>query len=153
MFAKLLHETLHTEMELHRDYCRRLGIPRGELEHTPAAPVTHAYTRHLLEVAWSGSIAEIIAAVLPCQLGYAEIATTLVWEQPNWQSSPYAEWIRTYASAEFIESAERLRDLLDTMTSQWPEALRKPLEENFLTSSRYEYLFWEMAWNQAGWPV
>jgi thiaminase (transcriptional activator TenA) len=153
MFAKLLHETLHTEMELHRDYCRRLGIPREELERTAAAPVTHAYTRHLLDVAWSGSLAEIVAAVLPCQLGYAKIATTLVREQPNWQSSPYAEWIRTYASVEFIAGAEKLRELLDTMTSQWPEVLRQPLEENFLASSRYEYLFWEMAWNQAEWPV
>jgi len=153
MFSKLLHETLHTEMELHRDYCRRLGIPREELEHTAAAPVTHAYTRHLLGVAWSGSLAEIVAAVLPCQLGYAEIATTLVREHPNWQASRYAEWIRTYASAEFIASAERLRELLDSTTSQWPEAMLKPLAENFLTSSRYEYLFWEMAWHQAGWPL
>ena len=28
-----------------------------------------------------------------------------------------------------------------------------PLAQNFLTSSRYEYLFWEMAWNMADWPA
>ena len=27
------------------------------------------------------------------------------------------------------------------------------MEEAFLTSSRYEYLFWEMAWTREAWPV
>jgi thiaminase (transcriptional activator TenA) len=27
------------------------------------------------------------------------------------------------------------------------------MEEAFLTSSRYEYLFWEMAWRLETWPV
>jgi thiaminase len=27
------------------------------------------------------------------------------------------------------------------------------LETIFLTSSRYEYLFWEMSWNREGWAV
>jgi thiaminase/transcriptional activator TenA len=27
------------------------------------------------------------------------------------------------------------------------------MEESFLTSSRYEYLFWEMAWSRQTWPV
>ena len=152
-FSTLLHDTLHTEMQLHRDYCARLGVSREELERTTPAPVTHAYTRHLLDVAWSGSLAEIAAAVLPCQLGYAEIGTTLARGDQKWQTSRYAEWIRTYASPEFVTSAEKLRGLLDRLTMQWPEQMCKPLHDSFLTSSRYEYLFWEMAWTQAGWPV
>jgi thiaminase len=44
------------------------------------APVTHGYTRHLLTVAYGGSIADIVAAVLPCQLGYEEIGTALAGE-------------------------------------------------------------------------
>jgi len=73
VFTRLLDETLNTEMQLHRDYCQRLGIAKSDLEATAPAPITHAYTRHLLTVAYSGSIADIVAAVLPCQLGYAEI--------------------------------------------------------------------------------
>jgi thiaminase/transcriptional activator TenA len=151
VFAQLLHDTLETEMELHRDYCGRLGIARADLERTAAAPVTHAYTRHLTGVAWSGSVEEIVAAVLPCQLGYAEIGAALA--HGDWQASPYAEWIRTYSSVEFAASAERLRVLLDEMTAGWPAMALKPLEDHFITSSRYEYLFWEMAWTAADWPV
>ncbi len=30
---------------------------------------------------------------------------------------------------------------------------RDRMEASFLTSSRYEYLFWEMAWSRETWPV
>jgi thiaminase (transcriptional activator TenA) len=153
LFAKLLAETLNTEMQLHRDYCKRLGISEDELEKTTAAPVTHGYTRHLLSVAWSGSVAEITAAMLPCYLGYMEIATALAREGRGGDKSYYAEWIRTYSSAEFAAIAETLGRLLDELTAGMPEREREPLATIFLTSSRYEFLFWEMAWNGADWQV
>lgn len=153
LFSQLLHDTLHVEMELHRGFCERLGIAREALLRTEAAPITHAYTRHLLSVAWSGSLEQIIAAVLPCQWGYAEIGAALARDYPDWMASPYAEWIRTYTSDEFVASARRLRTLLDGMTAGWPAAALAPLQTHFLTSTRYEYLFWEMAWNEAAWPV
>src|SRR5882762_11152319 len=95
VFTRLLDETLNTEMQLHRDYCQRLGIAKSDLEATAPAPITHAYTRHLLTVAYSGSIADIVAAVLPCQLGYAEIGTALACEGCGGASSNYSEWIKT----------------------------------------------------------
>src|SRR6476646_5043353 len=54
-FAGLLDATLNGEMELHRGYCERFRITREELEATQAAPTTHAYTRHLLHTAESGT--------------------------------------------------------------------------------------------------
>jgi thiaminase/transcriptional activator TenA len=153
LFANLLHDTLTTEMDLHRAYCRRLGIAPDELARTAAAPVTHAYTRHLLTAAYSGSIAEIVAAVLPCQLGYAELGAALVRDYRDWTGSPYADWIRMYSAAEFAAGASQLRTLLDDLTRGWPEASLEPLEALFLTSSRYEYLFWEMSYTEADWPI
>jgi thiaminase (transcriptional activator TenA) len=153
VFTRLLDETLNTEMQLHRDYCRRLGIEESDLEGTVPAPVTHGYTRHLLTVAYSGSIVDIVAAVLPCQLGYAEIGTALADEDRGCANPKYAEWIRTYSSQEFIAGAEKLGSLVDDLTGGWPARELAYLETLFLTSSRYEYLFWEMAWNQSSWPV
>jgi thiaminase (transcriptional activator TenA) len=98
VFTRLLDETLNTEMQSHRDYCQHLGIAATELEDTAPTPITHAYTRHLLTVAYSGSIADIVATVLPCQLGYAEIGTALACEGRGGTNSNYAEWIRTYSS-------------------------------------------------------
>src|SRR6202140_3841728 len=85
----------------------RGAITEADLEATAPAPITHAYTRHLLTVAYSGSIADIVAAVLPCQLGYAEIGTALAREGRSGANSTYAEWIRTYSSQEFIGGAQK----------------------------------------------
>jgi thiaminase/transcriptional activator TenA len=153
LFANLLHDTLTTEMDLHRAYCRQLGITPDELERTAHAPITHAYTRHLVTTAYGGSVAEILCAVLPCQLGYTEIAAALVRDYRNWSSSSYADWIRTYSSPEFVAGADQLRALLDELTAEWPQGSLAPLEELFITSSRYEYLFWEMSYTEADWPL
>jgi thiaminase (transcriptional activator TenA) len=42
---------------------------------------------------------------------------------------------------------------VDDLTAGRPARELAYLETLFLTSSRYEYLFWEMAWNQSSWPV
>jgi thiaminase (transcriptional activator TenA) len=153
LFAGLLGDTLKIEMQLHRDYCKRLGIAESVLEGVRPAPITHAYTRHLLTAAYAGTITEIVAAVLPCQLGYAEIAAALAREGRGGGNSFYAEWIGTYTSREFIDGAQRLVELLDRLADGLPERETHRLEDLFLTSSRYEYLFWEMSWTRAAWPV
>jgi thiaminase (transcriptional activator TenA) len=153
LFAGLLGDTLKVEMQLHRDYCKRLGIAASVLENARPAPITHAYTRHLLTMAYSGTMTEIVAAVLPCQLGYVEIATALAREGGGGDSLFYAEWIATYTSREFVEGAQRLVRLLDRLATDLPARETDHLETVFLTSTRYEYLFWEMCWTCATWPV
>lgn len=65
----------------------------------------------------------------------------------------YAEWIAMYASAEFAALGDWLRGLLDRVaTGAGPERLAR-WEELFMTSSRYEYMFWDAAWREERWPV
>jgi thiaminase/transcriptional activator TenA len=153
LFADLLSSTLKDEMQMHREYCQRLGIESSLLESARPAPITHGYTSHLLSVAFSGNITEIVASVLPCQLGYAEIAAKLARDGQGGANPFYKEWIATYTSNEFVQSAERLAQLLDELSLGLPVRETDQLETIFLTSSRYEYLFWEMSWNRTGWPV
>ena len=76
-FAELLHETLNTEMDLHRGFAAKLGISTAELEDTDATPGTRAYTQHLLATAYGGDLADITAAILPCMWDYSDIGQTL----------------------------------------------------------------------------
>jgi len=152
LFSQLLNETLNTEMDLHRGYCEKFGISAAEMEQTPVAPTTHAYTRHVLNVAQSGTLAELIAGVLPCQWGYAEIGTTLA-EQGGSPEPLYQEWIEMYASDEFLALGKWLRSLLNELTAESSSAEKERLKRHFLFSSRYEYLFWEMAWTQEAWQI
>jgi len=65
----------------------------------------------------------------------------------------YARWIGTYASAEFQEVGAWLRACLNERAAALPETELAALEAIFLTSSRYEYMFWDMAWRREAWPV
>jgi thiaminase (transcriptional activator TenA) len=151
-FANLLKETVDTEMNLHREYVAEFGIGVGDLERESPAPATRAYTDFLLRIATTGDFAELTAALLPCMWAFNEIGQRLAA-----QSAPadrrYAKWIAMYSSPEFAELAEWCRDLLDQLAAGLPERDLLRLEAAFLTSSRYEWQFWDMAWNLENWQV
>jgi thiaminase/transcriptional activator TenA len=151
--ASLLHETLNTEMELHRSYCREFGISREELESTTAAPTTHAYTRHLLTVAYEEGFTSITTSMVPCQWGYAEIGLRLAERGRPVHHPLYCRWVDMYASEEFQSLAAWLRQLVDEAAQGLGPAELARAEQAFLTSARYEYLFWDMAWKLEEWPI
>ena len=152
-FAKLLDGTLNAEMELHRSYCAEFGITRQELEATQAAPTTMAYTRFLLSMAYQGTYPELVAAFLPCQWGYWEIGDNLHRKGEPADAPLYAKWIQMYVDPEFKALAQWVRSLTDRLASHLPASEKGRVEEAYLTSLRYEYMFWEMAYRQEGWPV
>jgi thiaminase (transcriptional activator TenA) len=151
-FATLLKETVETEMNLHRAYAAEFGISHEQLEREPTAPTTRGYTDFLLRVAATGDFAELVAALLPCMWAFSEIGRRLAM-QPAPSEKRYARWIAMYSSREFAELAEWCRDLLDSLAADLPERDLQKLEAAFLTSSRYEWQFWEMAWKMELWPI
>jgi len=152
-FAGLLHDTLHTEMALHRTYAARSGIGEAELEAAEPSAVTHGYTRHLLHAAYAGTLGELAAALLPCQWGYAEIGQALERMAPRPRHPLYGEWIAAYASAEFGALAEWLRGLVDRLGAAAGAGERARMTAHFRSSTRYEFLFWEAAFKRETWAV
>ncbi|UFJ42320.1 thiaminase II [Brevibacillus humidisoli] len=151
-FAALQEATLNEEMALHRGYAERLGISREALESTEPSFVMLAYTSYMLKVAYQGSLAELISALLPCMWSYAEIGKRLA-AKPGAADHPlYGEWIKMYSSPEFGELSEWLIELLDELTEGSSEQVLSRLEQHFLTTSRMEYQFWEMAYRKELWP-
>ena len=152
-FAELLHETLNTEMDLHRGFAAKFSISPNELEATQAAPGTRTYTQHLLTAAYSGDLADITAAILPCMWDYSDIGQTLAGQGAPSPQPLYNEWIRMYAAPEFGALATWLRDLLDRLGSDAAADRQSRLSRLFADSCRYEYLFWDMAYRQETWPL
>lgn len=151
-FAQLCADTLNTEMALHRSYCSEFGITPAALEAAEPAQTTVGYAGHLVQVAATGGVAEICAAVLPCQWGYNEIARHL--QAQGLPPEPrYRKWIEMYASPEFEAYGRWLRERLEALAPQFTAAQVARLQRIFHTSSRWEYLFWEMAWRQERWDV
>ncbi|MEH7305477.1 thiaminase II [Neobacillus drentensis] len=153
-FAKLLHETLHGEMDLHRQYAKRFDITDEQLEETIPTPINLAYTRYMLNVAQNGTLAELVSALLPCMWSYWEISKMLADTYPGASEHLlYGEWVKMYSSSEFGSLATWLIDLLDKLADGKPERELAILEEHFLTTSRFEYMFWDMVYQGGEWPV
>lgn len=149
-FSRLLYEVLGREMELHRSYCAEFGITPKELERTTKAPTTQGYTDFLLRTATTGNYTELLGALLPCMWGYSEVGATLA--QRGLPEDPrYRRWINVYADAEFAELATWCRNLVDAASESLSTDQADRVEGAFITSSRYELAFWEMAWGQETW--
>ncbi|WP_426448139.1 thiaminase II [Paenibacillus sp. S-38] len=152
-FAALLHSTLHEEMALHRAYAARFGISEEELEAAEPSPITLAYSHYMLHAAQNGSLAELVAALLPCMWSYWEIGKELSRIPGAADHEDYGEWIRMYSSEEFGALARWCISLLDELAEGRSEAELARLEEIFLNTTRYEYMFWDMAYHGQMWPA
>jgi thiaminase/transcriptional activator TenA len=152
-FAKLLDETLSVEMDLHRSYCAEFGITTRELEATEPAPTTIAYTSFLLKTAHQGSFGELVASLLPCQWGYWEIGAHLSRQGGPTSAPLYSKWIQMYIAPEFAGLAQEIRDLADHVGDEAGLVEQAAMGEAYLTSLRFEQLFWDMAYNMERWQI
>ena len=137
------------EREMHRGLFSLLQMDEGEAERTDLAPTNRAYVNHLLSTATLGGVGDAAAALLPCPWTYHEIGRRL--GEPG--HPIYRSWASIYQQGLLTESVEAWRRVVDEAAGEAGEARRRAMEDAFLASSRYEYLFWEMAWRKERWPV
>jgi thiaminase/transcriptional activator TenA len=151
-FGKYVLDTLLVEADLHRRYGERFGLTPAEMAATPLAPTNYAYTRHLLSIATTGTLPEILTAILPCAWIYAEVGRHLVGTTPPATDHPYGEWLKMYASPDFDVVEQWIRERLDTYAARIRPEDEAHLQEIFRISTCYEWLFWDMAWRLEEWP-
>lgn len=150
-FAKLLDSTLNVEMGLHRQYAEQFGISNEELEAAKPSPITLAYNHYMLSVAQNGTLAELVSALLPCMWSYWEIGKDLSKVEGAIDHEFYGEWIKMYSSDEFGQLSIWLIGLMNEIAEGKSEAEKEKLIEIFLNTSRFEYMFWDMAYNEQMW--
>ena len=148
-FAALAQGVLETELALHAGFAERWGITAEALEAEPAAPATAAYCDFLLRTAALGDVAELVAALLPCMWGYAEIGARLAAAGPP-DHPGYAAWIATYADPEFQALATWCRELADAAGAGAGPGGRERMQTAFTASSEHELAFWDSAWRHPG---
>jgi len=150
-FARLFDGIVNFEMDGHRRYAQRFGIDPAELEQGEMAPTCRAYTRELLHAA-QGSLGELTASLLPCLAGYAETAAHM--RARRLPGNPfYREWVEMYTSAEFKALGDYCAQLLDRLADGAKSEDLAVWEDRYLHSARFEYLFWQMCWEEEQWPV
>lgn len=153
IFANLLHGTMNFEMDLHRQYAKEFGITKEELEATKPSSTMTAYTSYMISQAQLGGVENAIAAVLACAWSYNWIGKELATWPHATDHEFYGNWVKMYSSEGFTKIAHDCIDLINAIAKEKPEHELKKLEEIFVKTSYFEYMFWEMAENQSMWPV
>ncbi len=151
MFARHSAEVYDVELALHRELLPALGLDPAGLDAVPVAPTTRAYTSYLIATAYQGSFAEGLAAVLPCYWIYARVGAQLLD-----RGSPdprYALWIGSYGGDEFAATVAEVLELTDRVGGGLSPRERDTAAEHFVTTSRYEWMFWDASYRLESWPV
>ncbi|WP_273844164.1 thiaminase II [Rubrobacter calidifluminis] len=151
MFGEHATGAITVERSLHEGFFRDLGVSEKELDETPLSPTNLAYTSYLLRVASLGDYPEVLGAILPCYWIYAEVGGSLLERgSPN---RLYRRWIETYGGEDFGELVAAVLDLTDRVCEGLSPERLAAVREAFVTTSRYEWMFWDAAWRLEGWPV
>jgi thiaminase/transcriptional activator TenA len=151
MFSRHAAGALEVERSLHESFFADFGLDADEVAATPIAPTNLAYTSYLLAAAYGGSFAEALGALLPCYWIYWEVG-----KAPLEQGSPnplYARWIDTYGGEDFGAVVEEVLALTNRIGAELGDAERERVRAHFVTTSRYEWMFWEMGYRRERWPV
>jgi len=152
-FNKLAEETIVVERSLHESYGKKWKMTAKQMTSVPMAPTNFAYTRHMLAVAATGSACEITVVALPCAWIYCVVGKQLLRKGPPKKGHPYRDWLMLYASPEFAEVQKWMRKKVDQWAKEASRTERARMEEAFIISSRYEWMFWDMAFAEEEWPV
>ncbi len=152
-FANLTEETFVVERGLHEGYGKRWHMTPKQMATVQMAPTTYAYTRHMLNVAQSGSAAEITVVALPCAWIYCVVGQHFSKMGAPHSKHPFRDWLSMYSSPEFAEVQQWMRAKVDRWVKKSGDDEKQRMLESFMVSSRYEWMFWEMAWKEEKWPV
>jgi len=152
LFCRHALGAVEVERTFHASFGNSLGLSRKELDEVPKGPITQAYIAHLQSVARSGSLGEIVAAILPCYWIYGGVGRRIYRNRPL-KSKVYSQWIETYASEAFWRPVREQIQLMNRLGKAAGTGERKVMTAHFILSSRYEFMFWEQAYRLDHWPV
>ncbi|MEM6973746.1 MAG: TenA family protein [Pseudomonadota bacterium] len=152
--AGTVNTLIGEEIELHIQTCAAEGIDHATLAATEEAGPTMAYTRYVIDAGVAGDLLDLLVALAPCVLGYAEIGRALHARAAGADGRlppdhPYAGWIGTYAGGDYQGAASAAGHLLESVAQRllgaepatsprWPDLVRR-----FDAACRLEADFWQ----------
>lgn len=148
-FSSSAYFTINGELGLHEEYMEKFGIAVEDVKKVRPSLFNSAYTANMLAQGQTGGLAEIIAAVFPCAWTYAEYGQRLKKDYADaLDNNYYKSWIEMYSSQEFEDSFQWFYPTLDRLVENMSDEQKQRIEDIFIQSVEFEYLFWEMSYKQ-----
>ena len=152
-FSLALHNSITIEVDKLESLGHTLGLTTEMLRMVNPAPTNLAYTRHLFFIAYTGTTGELMAGLLPCIWTYQEIGETLGESEVVRQHTIYSKWCDTYIAPEYRQLVSWYKQIVDHHAENAGKQVHDAMRRHFVLSSRYEYLFWDMAYNKEQWLI
>jgi thiaminase/transcriptional activator TenA len=92
----------------------------------------------------------LLAALLPCFWIYRDVGQAIARKAAA--DNPYRAWIDTYADEGFGEVVRTVMAATDGAAGEASETVRARMVTAFVRSTRYEWLFWDGAYQRREWP-
>ena len=146
-------QSFQIESMLKEQYFKQFSITMDDALKTEPAPTCKAYVDHHFRYTRNGTLAEGMAAILPCGWVYIEIGQKFTEGREIPDDHPYKSWLMTYAVPEFREMVDWWFETLDEAVAGYPDSILERVKDIFLKSCRYEGMFWEMGWTMQGWQA
>lgn len=145
---EVAHLEATTEFASYEELLTKLGYTIEDAIRIETTPTTTSYVSFLLAMSSLRTFWEGLAATLPCFWTYAEIAEFHRDKLRENKNDLYSEWASVYLTEPYRDLIKRMRELLDNANVEYEK-----LKEAFITASKYEYLYWSMAYDMEEWPV
>ena len=81
----------------------------------------------------------------PCPWTYLEIAQKL--SKITIRNEAYRKWVQFYSSTESNRQVAEIKEILDRLRERVDERSKAIMKNHFANACKYEYFFWEMAYN------
>jgi len=146
----ILHLEATSEFYGYEKLLKELGYSLQDAVALEPVPVSVSYSGYLLSTSSLKPYAEAMAAVLPCFWTYAEIAIRHRDKLKSNTDRLYREWGAIYFTDEYLRLVEKMKDMVNAAGRDMPY---EKLKSSFITSSRYEYMFWDAVYTKDNWPV
>jgi thiaminase/transcriptional activator TenA len=150
-FADAAQTAILVERSLHADFFVKFGVSRETFETAEPTPVCEHYISYIIRVAALEPFEVLLAALLPCFWIYREVGRKI--HERAAPNNPYKAWIDTYAGEEFEKAVDSMISVVDGVARDVSPRTLKGMHHAFRRSTQLEWMFWDSAYLEKGWPV
>ncbi|MDC0933568.1 thiaminase II [Arcobacteraceae bacterium] len=143
-FSRQSLNAILDEIELHINYCKEFGIDEKSIYEQKESPACVAYTRYVLDCGLNGDLTQLYAGLIPCFVGYAQVAEYITKNNLSIKNNPYQSWIDMYSSKEYQEAANQATQFFEELCKDLSKKQMKKIQDIFTTATRMEISFWQM---------
>ena len=147
---ELSHRVLTpVERPLHHKLLSEAEVTLSSIYEAGPSPTNTAYVNHMIKTASLYGLGPTAAALLPCPWTYH-----LLKDEVGASDHPlYSQWTEFYVAGFLENSVAAWRKFVDQAALTAGPGELNDMRRAFITSSQYEYMFWEAALSRESWPI